>query len=74
MKKVIVLIAFIVLASSAYAHTGNDRFDHCSGFCPMLSGDYGTGWMALGWIAAALIAVVLILFAALLIKYQQKRG
>ncbi len=60
------------LVSFVSAHTGNDEFDHCSGFCPMMSGNYGFGPMLFGWAFSILVLVVLILFIIWLIKQIQK--
>ena len=77
MRKPKLLVNFFVITLFSLtfisAHTGNDEFDHCSGFCPMLSGNYGYGGILFGWLTGILILVALILLIVWLIKQIQKK-
>jgi len=76
MKKIgifMILGILLVLTSFVSAHTGNDEFDHCGGFCPMMSGQYGVWGVLFGWLFGILVIVALILFIIWIIKQIQKK-
>ena len=61
-------MSIISLVSLVSAHTGDDAVDHCSGFCPMMSGSYGIGGIVFGWLFSVLVLVVLVLLIIWLVK------
>jgi len=73
MKKTLIILILFSLVALVSAHTGNDEFDHCHGFCPMMSGAYGFGGIILGWIFGISVIVVFMLLIVWLIKQIQKK-
>jgi len=73
-KQIILTILLVTLAlPTILSHTGNDEFDHCSGFCPMMSGQYGYGGMLFGWLFSILVLVAIMLLIIWLIKQIQSK-